>query len=227
MSYTQNVRPNFNAKAYAGACLVLAQAVVGAGGGPYSATVAANATRFRHYGGKLPRDTICVAWFSHVGTYQDYRNGEWRREDWGHVVIWDPRAFGGDGGFYSSPRWGYGGEWFRTVKEIEDNFNSKYRFWSEDINGVRVCFPTPAKPNSKPAPQPKPKPKPVPPEEGHTMYIRKNSQSTVYSYNDNTGVKRPLSKTEWNAIRRAARAEGRTLPLINLTAAELKHFGIK
>lgn len=143
MAYRQLSQLDFSVKAAAGACLVQAQNVVGAGGGPYSATVAANATRFRHTGGKLPRDAAVVVWFDHWGTYQDYRNGEFRYENWGHVVIWWPKAFNGAGGYYSSPRAGYGGEWFRTIADIEREFNSKYRFWSEDINGVRVSAPAP------------------------------------------------------------------------------------
>ena len=141
MAYKQLSRLDFSVRAAAGACLVQAQNVVGAGGGPYSATVAANATRFRHKGGKLPRDAAAVVWFSHWGTYTDYRNGERRYEDWGHVVIWWPNAFEGRGGYYSSPASGTGGLWLETIAEVERTFSSKYRFWSEDINGVRVCAP--------------------------------------------------------------------------------------
>lgn len=142
MAFKQLVTPNFGATDYAGNCLPMAQKVVGADGGPYSATAAANATQYQHWGRNLPSDSIAVLWFSHYGTYTDYRNGERRWEDWGHVVIWSPSAFGaGRGGFYSSPRNGYGGEWFSSIAEVEASFSSAYRFWSEDINGVRVTQP--------------------------------------------------------------------------------------
>lgn len=98
----QLVTPWYGGQAGAGACLYMAQLVVGAGGGPYSATVAANATQFRHHNRTFPKSSICVLWFDHWGTYQDYRNGQFRYENWGHVVIWDPWAFNGAGGFFSS-----------------------------------------------------------------------------------------------------------------------------
>lgn len=142
MAYKTLISPNFNAREQAGNCLPMAQAVVGADGGPYSATVAANATQFQHHDRDFPKTALAVVWLSHMGTYTDYRNGERRYEDWGHVVIWDPAAFGGAGGFYSSPRSGVGGEWFRTIADIESAFSSTFRFWSEDINGVRVSTPT-------------------------------------------------------------------------------------
>lgn len=139
----QLVTPWYGGKAGAGACLYMAQLVVGAGGGPYSATVAANATQYRHHDRNFPNDSISVLWFDHWGTYEDYRNGELRYENWGHVVIRDPHAFGtNQPGYFSSRRNGYGeGEWFRSVGEVEASFNSTYRFWSEDLNGVRVCEP--------------------------------------------------------------------------------------
>lgn len=203
--------PNFDVQAQAGACLVQAQNVVGAGGGPYSATVAANATKYRHTG-SLPRDSIAVVWFSHWGTYQDYRNGQFRWEDWGHVVIWNPGVFEGAGGFYSSPRSNVGGEWFRTIADIEHEFNSSYRFWSEDINGVRVCAPIEARPAAKPAAKPavKPKPKPDYTEEDEEMseqshaYARDaatKGQGSIYMILNGTGKKRKLSKEEWTIKR--------------------------
>lgn len=225
MGYRQLIRPNFNVQAWAGACLVQAQNVVGAGGGPYSATVAANNTKYRKKGGKLPRHSVAIVWFDHWGTYQDYRNGEWRHENWGHVVVWSPWVFDGAGGFYSSPRNGYGGEWFRTIADVEREFNSKYRFWSQDINGVRVCKPS-ILPAAKPKPKPKPVPKPITSEEDTTVFIRKNDQSTVYSYDPTSGTKRALSKLDWNVIKRAYAAGRRELPLVNLTAAEAKFYGI-
>lgn len=157
MAFKQLVSPNFGATDYAGNCLPMAQKVVGAGGGPYSATVAANATKYQHWDRNLPSDSIAVLWFTHWGTYTDYRNGERRWEDWGHVVIWSPSAFGeGRGGFFSSPSWDNGypraGEWFSSIADVEATFSSEYRFWSEDLNGVRVCAPVAGVPAaSKPA----------------------------------------------------------------------------
>lgn len=229
MAYKQLSQLNFDVKAAAGACLVQAQNVVGAGGGPYSATAAANGTRFRHSGGKLPRDASVVVWFDHWGTYQDYRNGQFRYENWGHVVIWWPKAFNNAGGFYSSPRSGYGGEWFRTIADIEREFNSTYRFWSEDINGVRVSAPVevkpPAKPAAKPVPKPKPKPAPITEEDdemaeqGHA-YVRDaatKGQGSIYLIRNADGKKRKMSKAEWNARRASLNPA-----VADISAADLK-----
>ena len=145
----QLVKPWYGGEASAGACLYMAQLVVGADGGPYSATAAANATKYRHYNSVFPSASVAVVWFSHWGVYTDYRNDERRYEDWGHVVIWDPTAFNRTGGFFSSRRWDTGGgEWFRTVADVEASFSSTFRFWSEDINGVRVCEPASNKPSA-------------------------------------------------------------------------------
>lgn len=144
MAYKTLVKPNYSHHEHAGNCLPMAQKVVGAPGGPHSATAAANATQYQHHDRTFPRDAPAVVWLSHVGTYTDYRNGQKKTEDWGHVVVWDPAAFGGAGGFFSSRRSGYGaGEWFRTIADVERAFSSSYRFWSEDINGVRVIQPEP------------------------------------------------------------------------------------
>lgn len=143
MAYKILVRPNYGHHEYAGNCLPMAQKVVGAGGGPHSATAAANATRYQHHDRALPGDAPAVVWLSHWGTYTDYRDGVLKYENWGHVVIWEPTAFANAGGFFSSRRNGYGvGEWFRTIEDVERAFSSSYRFWSEDINGVRVIAPT-------------------------------------------------------------------------------------
>lgn len=142
MAYKKLVAPNYGYHEYAGNCLPMAQKVVGAGGGPHSATAAANATRYQHHDRALPGDAPAVVWLSHWGTYTDYRDGRAKYENWGHVVFWEPTAFGGAGGFFSSPRNGYGaGEWFRSIADVENAFASSYRFWSEDINGVRVIEP--------------------------------------------------------------------------------------
>lgn len=146
MAYKTLVTPDFGAQSAAGGCLIQAQKVVGAGGGLHSATSAANQTQFQHWDRDLPTDALAVVWFSHWGTYWNYIEQRYTYEDYGHVVVWSPDAFGiGQGGFYSSPRTGIGGEWFRTIAEVETAFNSVYRFWSEDLNGVRVCEPDTSK----------------------------------------------------------------------------------
>lgn len=153
MAYAILVQPAYWHLEYAGNCLPMAQKTVGAPGGPHSATAAANATQFQHHDRALPGDAPAAVWLSHWGTYTDYRTGQLSYEDWGHVVMWEPTAFGGAGGFFSSRRNGYGeGEWFRTIEDIELNFAASYRFWSEDINGVRVIQPAP--PPAPPAPPP-------------------------------------------------------------------------
>ncbi|MBL3699225.1 hypothetical protein [Leucobacter luti] len=142
MAYRTLISPNFEAKSAAGGCLIQAQKVVGAGGGPHSATSAANQTQYRHYDRNFPTDALAVVWFSHWGTYWNYIEQRYTYEDYGHVVVTTPDAFGiGQRGFYSSPSEGIGGEWFRTIEEVERAFNSVFRFWSEDLNGVRVCAP--------------------------------------------------------------------------------------
>ncbi|QIK63190.1 hypothetical protein G7068_08270 [Leucobacter viscericola] len=144
MPYKTLVIPSYAHHEYAGNCLPMAQKAVGAPGGPHSATAAANATRHQHHDRALPGDAPAVVWLSHWGTYTDYRDGQHKYEDWGHVVIWEPTAFGGAGGLFSSRRSGYGvGEWFRTIADIERAFAASYRFWSEDINGVRIIQPVP------------------------------------------------------------------------------------
>lgn len=144
MPYRTLVTPNYGHHEYAGNCLPMAQKAVGAPGGPHSATVAANATRYQHHDRAFPGDAPAVVWLSHWGSYTDYRDGRVKYEDWGHVVFWEPTAFGKAGGFFSSRRSGFGaGEWFRTIADVEHAFGSTYRFWSEDINGIRVIQPVP------------------------------------------------------------------------------------
>lgn len=168
----QLIKPWYGGKASAGACLYMAQLVVGASGGPYSATVAANATKHRHHDRSFPHGSIAAVWFSHWGTYTDYRNNERRYEDWGHVVIWDPAAFDRAGGFFSSRRTETGaGEWFRTIADVEASFNATYRFWSEDLNGVRICVPAATN-----RPQTNLAAKPAAPIKGEPMPTRKSTK---------------------------------------------------
>lgn len=187
MSFKTLIRPRYGTSEWAGNCLPMAQTVVGAGGGPFSATEAANGTRFRHTSA-LPRDALAVVWLNHYGTYTDYRDGQLKSGNWGHVVIWDPSAFGGAGGFYSSPRNGFRpGEWFQTIAAVEAAFSSSYRFWSEDLNGVRVSMPT-ATPTKPPKPT-----IPIPaPQKGKTMIA-----NPIGAY---LGVTRPAKVTDERCV---------------------------
>lgn len=118
----------------------MAQSIVGAPVMYPSATVAANATRFRHATKSMP-NAVCVVWFDHWGTYG--QPGREYYDNWGHVVIWDPVT----GKFWSStPRAGHlEGPWaYSTIAEVERAFNCTFRFWTEDINGLRVCQPATA-----------------------------------------------------------------------------------
>lgn len=189
MAFKQLVRPWWGGEVEPGACLVMAQLVVGAPGGPFSATAAADATAHRHYDLVFPDDATAILWFSHWGTYTDYRTGRPWTGDWGHVVHRDPNHYGkGVPGYFSSRRSGGEGpgEWFRSIADIEREFSSRYRFWSEDINGVRVIVPTTAPSKPKPAPQ-------VPsPEEDDEMknsgfYYEKDGGKTVVNIIANTG----------------------------------------
>lgn len=136
-SFKSNVTPWYGGEVLAGNCLEMAQFVVGAPVRHNSATDAANATKFRHATRDMP-DAVCVAWFDHWGTY-----GPAGREyyaNWGHVVIWVP----GVGFVSSSPRAGKfeGPFTYGTLAEVERTFSATFRFWSEDLNGLRVCEPT-------------------------------------------------------------------------------------
>ena len=73
----------------------------------------------------------------------------------------------------------------------------------------------------KPAP-----PKPIEETEETMIYIRLSSQTTVYAYSPLTGKKRSLKTVEWEVIKRAHAAGGTTVPVVNVTATEAKHFGI-
>lgn len=98
-----------------------------------SAHVAAEATKYRHSERAMP-DLFVPVWFDHWGVYQGY----WA--NWGHVVYWDPK----EEYFVSTPvTSGFnngvpGVEIFYSLEEIERAVGGSYRFWSEDLNGVRV-----------------------------------------------------------------------------------------
>ena len=120
----------------AGNCLAMAQGIVGAPIMYESATDAANATKFRHHTRELP-NSICVLWFSHEGAYGQPGAEVWK--DWGHVCIYVP----GVGILSSSPIAGQvSGPWtYQTLEDMERTFAGSCRFWTEDINGLRVCEP--------------------------------------------------------------------------------------
>lgn len=127
VSFTQLVEPRTGTEDATGMCLQFAQSVFGAPVAHRSATDAANATKFRHHTFEMP-DVSVPVWFDHYGTYQgEYAN-------WGHVVAWVP-----GNGFLSSPVREYGQQWFPSINAVERTFRASFRFWSEDINGLRVA----------------------------------------------------------------------------------------
>lgn len=137
VAYTSSVKPNLGFRALAGTCLAMAQGIVGAPVMHPSATVAANNTKHRHYNRSIPKNVPVVLWLDHWGTYGSpptYAN-------WGHVVVYIP----GKGFASSSP---VAGEWstpyyYRSIGDVERAFACRFRFWSEDLNGLRVCHPKP------------------------------------------------------------------------------------
>lgn len=129
MNYVQLVSPNLNQESGAGWCLKFSQDAFRAPVMHPSATDAANATKYRHATREMPSVAVPV-WFDHWGTYQG------RYANWGHVVVWVPGR-----GFLSSPGSGFGQLWLPSIEAVERTFNAKYRFWSEDINTLRVAQP--------------------------------------------------------------------------------------
>lgn len=140
----QLVQPNTGARDFAGWCHRFARAVFNAPlvAGLDSATKAANATEYRHHTRAMP-DVAVPLWFDHDGDYDG--TGV---KNWGHVVVYVPGA-----GFLSSP--GYAKfdasgreipsqEWFASIEAVERTFNARFRFWSEDINGLRVAQAAPS-----------------------------------------------------------------------------------
>jgi hypothetical protein len=130
-AFKQLVAPDTTVEDEAGYCHRMARAVYSAPWLPGidSATKAANITQWRHYERDMP-NVAAVVWFDHWGTYGGvYAN-------WGHVVAWIPGH-----GFLSSPHRGIGQQWYPTLAAVERAFNCSFRFWSEDINGLRVAEP--------------------------------------------------------------------------------------
>lgn len=149
MAFQQIVAPNMGARDYAGWCHRHTRAVFGAPlvEGLNSATKAANATTFRHHTREMP-DVAVPVWFDHDGDYDG--TGV---KNWGHVVAWVPGV-----GFLSSPghpkldaagREVPSQQWFSSIEAIERTFNARFRFWSEDINGLRVAEPSTSTPDGQ------------------------------------------------------------------------------
>lgn len=135
-SFSSAVTANLGFRVLAGNCLAMAQGITGAPVMYASATDAANATRLRHHNKDIP-NAMCVLWFDHWGTYGSPGNMQYK--NWGHVVVYVP----GKGYASSSP---VGGEtstpyYYASINDVERAFNCTFRFWSEDINGKRVCTP--------------------------------------------------------------------------------------
>jgi len=134
MAFRSTVKPNLGFRVLAGNCLAMAQGITSAPVNHPSATAAAEATKHRHYNRQMP-DAVAVLWFDHWGSY-----GEPGREvykNWGHVVIYIP----GKGYASSSPVFGEVSApyIYDTIGDVERTFACSFRFWSEDINGKRVC----------------------------------------------------------------------------------------
>lgn len=146
------VKPNLGFKTRSGMCLQMAQGIVGAPVAHRSATDAANATKHRHATRTMP-DAIAVLWFDHWGAYDD-GNGPYHGRpvgasgNWGHVVDYIP----GVGFASSSPVFGdYSAPYiYESIGEVESAFNCSFRFWSEDINTLRVCEPIEERDRNKP-----------------------------------------------------------------------------
>lgn len=136
MTYKSLVAPNLGFRVLAGNCLAMAQGIAGARVMYNSATDAANATRKRHHNRKIP-NAVCVLWFDHWGRYG--LPGREVYANWGHVVVYVP----GKGFASSSPVYGEVSTpyYYNSIGAVEQAFNCKFRFWSEDINGKRVCEP--------------------------------------------------------------------------------------
>lgn len=150
----QLVSLNFNAQAWAGACLVYAQNFTGAPVANRSAWHAWLNTKMKFDKSvPLPKDVPVVLWYEHWGTYNDGQ-GQYGSDpnnpyygNWGHVTPYVP----GDG-IYTSPGSGYGAEKWQTIGQIESRFNSRYVGWSLDINGLQVSSlgdPTPRPPQNQ------------------------------------------------------------------------------
>jgi len=187
----------------------MAQNITGAPVANPTATVAANATKIRHATRQMP-NAVCVLWFDHWGTY----GSPPYYDNFGHVVVYVP----GRGFASSSPNWweannsntGGGIYWYPTIAAVENAFNARFRFWTEDINTKRVCKPVAAAP---PAPTL---------EEDDMIFIRTSASAPVYAWSPLTrkSTTKGYSKAEWDSIQAAYRASnGKGAPVVNVSAA--------
>lgn len=209
-TYKSLITPNLGFRTLAGLCLVMAQGITGAPVQNPTATAAANKTRFRHTERRMPR-SVAVLWFDHYGRYGEPGREYW--DNWGHVVVYVPgRGFASSSPVYNEVSGPY---WYPTIEAVERTFNCTYRFWSEDINGKRVCQPVAA-----------PTPAPAPTEEEDDMiFIRTSAQAPVYAWSPLTrkSTTKGYSKDEWNAIQKAyAQSNGRGAPIVTVTPAVFK-----
>lgn len=151
----QLINLNYDAQAWAGACLVYAQNFTGAPVANRSAWIAWQNTKLKFDKSvPLPKDVPVILWYEHWGRYDDGQ-GQYGSNpndpyfgNWGHVTPFVPGR-----GVYTSPASGYGAERWDSIAQIESRFNSTYVGWSLDINGLQVSAldapsPTPASPKT-------------------------------------------------------------------------------
>lgn len=125
--WTQLVTPNADAQGRPFYCLEMTQKIYGAPVRYADATQASNNTKFRHYTKELPNVSVPV-WFDMTVNGHNY----------GHVVGYFPGR-----GFLNVPGSGYGQKWLNTLEDVERFNKCTFKFWSEDINGLRVAENTP------------------------------------------------------------------------------------
>lgn len=231
----QIVEPNTETRDFTGWCHRHTRGVFGAPlvAGLNSATKAADATEYRHHTREMP-DVAVPVWFDHVGDYDGTG-----RKNWGHVVSWIPFV----GLFLSSPGHAkldaFGREvpsqqWFSSIEAIERTFDAQFRFWSEDINGLRVAQPaTPqhreeedimatylrATGNSSPIDAKNPGTSRI--WAGDNREIGGVLYSGVWERSDDGTVRR-LFPGEWEAIQAAYKAAGRAVPVADISGNELE-----
>lgn len=156
-TFRQLVPPNTGVQTGAGWCLAFTQAVYSAPVMHATAKIASQHVTRWNDSRVMPNVSVPV-WFDHWGTYGGvYGN-------FGHVLAWVPGR-----GFLSSPRWGYGQEWFQTLEQVEQAYNGRFLFWSLDINTKLVAENAPS-PEPAP-PEPEPLPTPVTTRKGKKMFL--------------------------------------------------------
>lgn len=146
MTWVQVTRPDTTAQDAAGWCLRHTQKVYHAPAMYPTARVAWDNQIGRRFD-PIPANVSVPVWFDHWGTYGGIT------ANFGHVVAWVPGR-----GYYSSPGWGYGGQWFKNIGEIERYFNAKYLGWSTHMNGKQIVRWVASSAKPKPTPAPKPTP---------------------------------------------------------------------